>query len=464
MATVTGRGFFATAGLLADALPDGVVVVDGGGEIVSVNDRLLAMTGYTEPDLLGSSVDDLVPADRRASHATRRSAFSANPVVRPMGTALNTMCQRADGSVFPADIALAPLALDGQRYVVATVRDATERRDAEEARREEEEGFRLLVESAAGVAIYTLDLDGRISSWNLGAERLLGYQSGEVIGQSMALFYSPSGSASHQTGQLLAEAAASGRADAIGWRVRKDGSRFQASVSITASIDRDGQLHRFTKITRDITAALRARDDVERLHLLEQREQLGRDLHDGAIQALFAVGMGLQALVPEVDKSIIADRLREAVRAIDDTIIELRAFIFGLNNDLTPAQVRHELERLVTEVRARSGIEVTGVIDAAALAGVGSRGRDLVLIAREALSNVERHSRASSCTVSLRLSPGDTVDLLVEDNGRGFDPVAAGGGLGLNNARARAREMGAHYVVDSSPTGTTVTLRIPVTA
>jgi signal transduction histidine kinase len=75
---------------------------------------------------------------------------------------------------------------------------------------------------------------------------------------------------------------------------------------------------------------------------------------------------------------------------------------------------------------------------------------------------VERHSRASHCTVSLRVSAGGTVDLLVEDNGRGFDPAAPSGGLGLNNARARAQEMGAHYIVDSSPTGTTVTLRIPV--
>lgn len=464
MTTATGRGFFASAGLLADALPDGVLVVDGNGAIVSVNSRLLAMAGYAEADLVGRSVDGLVPADRRVPHAAWRASFSAAPVVRPMGTALDTVCLRSDGAMFPVDIALAPLTLDGHRYVVATVRDATERRALEEARREEDESFRILIESASGLAIYALDPEGRISSWNAGAERLTGYPSGEVIGEPMSVFFTPGERAAHRPEQLLAEAAASGRTEGFGWRVRKDGSRFQASVSITASRDREGHLRGYTKITRDISAALRARDDVERLHLLEQREQLGRDLHDGAIQSLFAVGMGLQALVPEVAEPPIAERLMESVRALDDTISELRAFIFGLNSDLTAAQVRHELERLVSEVGARSGIEVSGVIDAAALAAVGGRGRDLLLIAREALSNVERHSRASHCTVSLRPTADGTVELLVADDGRGFDPSSPAGGLGLNNARARAQEMGAHYVLDSSPTGTTVTLRMPLPA
>lgn len=455
------RGLFASAGLLADALPDGVVIVDQAGGIVGVNAPLLAMTGYTEGDLLGTSVDCLVPADRRASHAQRRSSFSAHPAARPMGTALDTACQRSDGSVFPADIALAPLTLDGQRYVVATVRDATERRALEEARREEEERFRLLVEGASGIAIFMLDPEGRVSSWNVGAERLKGYRPDEVIGQHITVFYTAADRAAGVPERLLAEAASTGRAEAFGWRLRKDGSRFQASVSLTASMDKEGRLRGFTKITRDISAALRARDDVERLHLLEQREQLGRDLHDGAIQSLFAVGMGLQALMSEVDRPLIAERLEQSIRALDDTITELREFIFGLNNALTAAQVRHELERLLGEVKARSGMAVGGTIEPDALDAVLDRGRDLLLVAREAVSNVERHSRATRCSVSLRLK-GDAVELMVEDNGRGFDPHAPSGGLGLANARARAQEMGADYVLDSSPDGTTVTLRIPL--
>lgn len=462
MATRSGREFFSGDGRLADALPDGVVVVDAAGTIVSVNARMAEMTGYAEGDLLGSSVDRLVPEDRRASHAVQRSTFSAHPRVRPMGTDIDIVCQRSDGSLFPADISLSPVVLDGENCVVATVRDATQRRAIEKARLETEERFRLLVESASGLAIFLLDAQGRVSSWNIGAQRLKGYEPDDIIGQPFSVFYTPEEVAANQPERLLAEAAATGRAEDFGWRVRKDGSRFQASVSIIASIDSDGRLRGFTKIIRDNSVALEARDAVERLHLFEQREHLGRDLHDGVIQSLFAVGMSLQALLSRVTDPTAVEPLQQAVGALDDTITELRGFIFGLGNELSAAQVRHELERLADGVRSRSGIEVTGSIDPAALTVLGNRGRDLLLVAREAMSNVERHSRASSCILSLRLGAGNTVELVVQDDGRGFDPSAPSGGLGLNNARSRAREIGAHYIVDSSPVGTTVTLRVPL--
>jgi PAS domain S-box-containing protein len=461
MAAVTDRGFFATAGLLADALPDGMVTVDSAGTIVSVNSPLLAMTGYLEQDLLGTSVDRLVPAARRDTHAGRRLSFISDPVVRPMGSALDTACQRADGSVFPVDIALAPLSVDGESYVVATIRDATERRALEEARRASDESFRLLIESAAGLAIFTLDAQGNVTSWNAGAERLKGYAAEEILGQPFTVFYTSSDVAAGVPKQLLAEAATKGRAEAFGRRVRKDGSQFQASVLVTALHDANGSVQGFTKITRDISTALQARDVGERLHLLEQREQLGRDLHDGAIQAMFAVGMGLQALAREVDNPAVAGRLDESIRALDDTITELRAFIFGLSADLTPDQVRHELERLAAQVAARSGIEVTGTTDSQGLETLGSKGRGLLLVAREALSNVERHSHASRCTMTFHLGEDDVPELIIADNGRGFDVTKATGGLGLNNARIRADEMDAEYAVHSSTTGTTVVLRFP---
>ncbi len=463
MTTVSGRGFSPTADQLADALPDGIVVVDPAGTIVSVNPRMVEMTGYAEDDLLGHSVDRLVPPDRRASHALRRTEFSARPVVRPMGTELDTVCQRSDGTLFPADIALSPMALDGERFVVATVRDATAARALDDARREAEERFRLLMERASSLAIFTLDTEGRVSSWNLGAQRLEGYERDEIIGQPITVFFTPEDIALHTPARLLAEAAATGMTEEPGWRVRKDGSKFQASASITASVDSDGRLRGFTKIVRDNSAVLQAREAVERLHLFEQREHLGQDLHDGAIQAMFAIGMGLQALISQVNDSTVTERLQHYVHALDDTITELRSFIFGLGHDLTPSQVRDELERLSTELRSRSGIEVTGVIEPAALAALGNEGRrDLLLVAREAISNVERHSGASSCVLSLRTGASNTVELVVQDNGHGFDPSAPSVGLGLNNARSRAREMGAHYIVDSSPAGTKVTLRVPV--
>lgn len=461
MAAVSSEDFFAHAAQLAHLLPDGIVVVDVNGTVVAVNARLLTMTGYTEADLVGASVDRLVPLDRRPAHVARRAQFTAHPEVRPMGSALDIVCQRADGTSFPADIALSPFPLEGQSYVVATLHDVTERRAIEDARRDADERFRLLVESASSLAVFDLDPQGRVSSWNDGAQRLKGYERDEIVGQHYSLFYTPEDLASDKPQQLLAQAASSGRVEEFGTRVRKDGSRFAATVSITASTDGAGHLRGFTKIVRDNSAALQARDELERLHLVEQRVHIGRDLHDGAIQAMFAVGMGLQALAADVDDAAATWRLQEFVVALDDTITELRGFIVGLSGDLTPLQVRDELERLMEGLRSRTGMEVTLDVEPAALAALGARSRDLLLVVREALSNVERHANAARCSTSLRMDADHSVELIVQDDGRGFDPTRFSVGLGLNNARSRAAGMHATYAVDSSPAGTTVTLRIP---
>jgi len=232
-------------------------------------------------------------------------------------------------------------------------------------------------------------------------------------------------------------------------------------VSITASTDSDGHLRGFTKIVRDNSIALQARDELERLHLVEQRVHIGRDLHDGAIQAMFAVGMGLQALAADIDNAAATERLQQFVVALDDTITELRGFIAGLSSDLTPLQMRDELERLMEGLRSRTGMETSLNVEPSALAALGSHTRDLLLVVREALSNVERHAGASRCAASLRADTDHSVELIVQDDGRGFDPNRFSVGLGLNNARSRAVEMNAAYRVDSSPAGTTVTLRIP---
>ncbi|MEO8898789.1 MAG: PAS domain S-box protein [Candidatus Dormibacter sp.] len=461
MAALTSDGFFAHAAQLADALPDGIVVVDPDGTAVAINSRLLTMTGYAETELVGSSIDRLVPVDRRALHAARRAEFIAHPQVRPMGSALDIVCLRSDGTLFPADISLSPITLDGESFVVATVHDVTERRAVEDARRDAEERFRLLVESASSLAIFDLDPEGRVSSWNDGAQRLKGYDRNEIVGKHYSVFYTPEDVATDKPQRLLAEAARRGRVEEFGTRVRKDGSRFQATVSITASTDSDGHVRGFTKIVRDNSAALQARDELERLHLVEQRVHIGRDLHDGAIQAMFAVGMGLQALASDIDDAAATERLQQFVVALDDTITELRGFIIGLSNDLTPIQVRAEMERLMEGLRSRTGMRATLNVEPTTLAALGTNSRNLLLVVREAVSNVERHSRASVCTASLQPGTDHSVELIVQDDGRGFDPTRFSAGLGLNNARSRAVEMGATYLVASSPGGTTVTLRIP---
>jgi len=133
---------------------------------------------------------------------------------------------------------------------------------------ESEERFRLLVESVADYAIFMLDPNGRVATWNLGAERIKGYKAAEIIGKHFSVFYPPEDVAAGKTERELEIATRTGRFEEEGWRVKKDGAHFWANVTITAMRGRDGKLIGFAKVTRDLTERRRAEDETRRFRLL----------------------------------------------------------------------------------------------------------------------------------------------------------------------------------------------------
>jgi signal transduction histidine kinase len=208
----------------------------------------------------------------------------------------------------------------------------------------------------------------------------------------------------------------------------------------------------------------RAQQDLRRLVVMEDRERIAKELHDGVIQALFAVGMGLQAAATVSASPELRDRLESAVGDLDRVIRDLRNYIFGLRPGiLADRQLDQALRRLAAELEEHSGVTIAVDIDPEAAADLGNA-PDVIQLVREALSNVSRHSGAVTCRLSLRRSKDGGVVLEVDDDGRGFDvDAAAGSGQGLGNLRDRAGAIGGELRIESSASeGTTIRLTVPL--
>ena len=234
--------------------------MDRYGRIQLCNSQSETIFGYSKEELLDQPVEILIPEDLRQGHAPASGAYHAAPSYRPMGTGLALSGRRKDGSTFPVEISLSPWEDEGKHLVMASIRDVTERRKAEERLRQSEERFRSLVEEVKDYAIFMLDPGGRIMSWNEGAQAIKGYSADEIIGQHFSRFYASDDIERGKPDEELRIAAIEGRWEDEGWRIRKDGSRFWADVVITALHDKEGNLLGFTKITRDITEGKRARE------------------------------------------------------------------------------------------------------------------------------------------------------------------------------------------------------------
>jgi len=162
---------------------------------------------------------------------------------------------RKDGSRFWANVVITALRDQNGKLVGFSkiTRDLSQRRLTEEALRQSEERFRLMVDGVADYAIYMLDQDGIVTSWNTGAQRIKGYSREEIIGKHYSRFYAPQDIAANKPWEELAMVRKTGRLEEEGWRVRKNGERFWARVVVTALYDGSGHMRGFAKVTQDLT-------------------------------------------------------------------------------------------------------------------------------------------------------------------------------------------------------------------
>jgi len=248
-----------------------MLIVNGDGRILRVNSQAERMFGYAPSSMMGMVVEDLVPEKMQPQHLRDRTALTAD-ALRQMARGRNVFARRGDGSEFLAEIMLGPVSLGGAPHVVVTVADITERRKAEIALRRSEERLRLLYENIKDYAIVMLDPQGRVVTWNRGAQEIHNYAEEEIVGQSIECFHTPEDIAAGKPAELLRRARDEGGCADHGWRLRKDGARYYADMILRAMRDESGALVGYAKITRDITERLQAETEVRRLNAsLEQR-------------------------------------------------------------------------------------------------------------------------------------------------------------------------------------------------
>src|SRR6266545_3762587 len=204
-----------------------------------------------------------------------------------------------------------------------------------------------------------------------------------------------------------------------------------------------------------------AERDERDVLVLAAQAGIASELHDGVIQALFAVGMGLQGTALMSGDEELAQRLEGAVAEIDRVIRDLRNYIFGLRPGiLADRQLDEALRHLGEEFQQKTGVITVVDVDPAVASELTPAAADILQVTREALSNVGRHAEAASCRVSLYRSD-DRLILEVDDDGKGFDPDTSRRGDGLTNLEARVRALGGTFSIESAPTkGTTITVAL----
>lgn len=368
----------------------------------------------------------------------------------------------------------------------------------EEASRQGEERFRLMVEGVQDYAIIMLDRLGHIESWNTGAQRIKGYEASEILGKHFSCFYTGEDVSSGKPQQFL-DAATLGHAEQEGWRVRADGSRFFASVVITARLDSSGNLVGFSKVTRDITERMKAQqalrqeiaektemqqkvveseESLRRLSVTllrtqdEERQRIGREVHDSLGQYLAVLKMKLDGLAasPADAYSDGAIELKQCSDLLTQCITEVRTISYLLYPPLLEEMgLKSAVPWYLDGFSQRSGITTT--FDVPTQFDRLERDVELTLfrILQEALTNVHRHSGSPTAAVRLVRTSSEIV-LEVIDHGTGIsaEVLEQSGpgwvrslGVGLRGMNERLRQLGGNLDIESSEQGTTVRATIP---
>jgi PAS domain S-box-containing protein len=351
--------------------------------------------------------------------------------------------------------------------------------------------FRVLVESVQDYAIFVLDPEGRVLTWNLGAQALKGYSKDEIIGQHFSKFYPLEAIANGWPERELELAGMEGRFTDEGWRVKKDGSTFWASVTITALHSADGILTGFAKVTQDLTARRQTEerfqtlnrelsgkvselDESKRIIELrtlelqklsaevlrvqdEERRRLARELHDDLGQKLISAKLTM----PKVAGT------EESLQTIDDAIATVRNLSYLLHPPLLDEiGLQAALHWFIEGMAKRSGLKISmGIAPQAFPRFAKDIETTIFRVVQECLTNVYRHAKSQSARVEIERQ-SDWIIIRVRDHGIGVSDAVTGRsakmGVGVSGMRERLRQFGGDLTVCRAEPGTLVEAKIPL--
>jgi PAS domain S-box-containing protein len=462
--------------IMIDAIRDyAIFLLDTKGRIATWNLGAERIKGYRAEEIIGRHFSVFYPEEVAARGYPAEELRRAAELGRWEDEGWRV---RKDGSRFWANAVITALNDEAGRLMGFSkiTRDLTERRRNEEQLRQNEERMRRLMDAVED-AIFMLNPQGQVTSWNAGASRVLGFHAAEIVGRHFSRFYSIESIAARDPERELASASAYGRIEKEGWRLRKDGSRFCANVVLTAVFGVAGELVGYANVVRDISernklreleyaSELAARIETTRE---EEKKRIARELHDDLGQQLTALKMDLTALTSDQAAPVANDPANElkAVRArvnamreaVDHAIGSVRRLAAGLRPAvLDDLGLLPALEWLVDDFRQRSRLRISITSNADDVVFNEAASTALFRIVQEALTNVVRHAhRASAVNIELVCTPA-LCDLAIRDNGTGIDNRSdAHDGRpspsGLAGIRDRVRRLGGSVSIGSEAGG-----------
>jgi PAS domain S-box-containing protein len=496
--------------LVFETALDAVIVMKFDGTVADWNDRAVETFGWSREEAIGQNMAGLIIPERyREAHFQGLMTYLETHQGNVIRKRIEIVALRKSGEEFPVELSISPIHDARGVSFVGCVRDITARTAIREAVKQRERQFQLLVQGVKDYAIYMVDALGNVSSWNSGAEHIKGYRADEIIGQHFSVFYTEENQRDGGPMRALAQAEGNGRFEEEGWRVRKDGSRFWASVVIEPIHDESGKLLGFAKVTRDVSEKRQAQDIVdaarERLLQSQKMEAIGQltggVAHDFNNLLTIVIG-NLEIARRNVDAvaGAAATRLQRALDSATQgaqraATLTQRLLAFSRQQPLDPKPL--DLNKFIASEVDFLQRTLGETIQVEAIGGAGvwrvevdhnqfeSVLLNLAVNARDAMPQGGKLTIETSnafldqdyCRANPEVSPGQYVLTSVSDNGTGmnkevlervFEPffstkaVGKGSGLGLSQVYGFIKQSGGHVKIYSEVgEGTTVRIYLP---